>query len=158
LARKFTNLKDLEKYVQDEVYKSINKNEYMLEDVASQVMEKVTEKVVYDAYTPETYERRKEKNGLLDRRLMMFTYHGKTKNGTVSYFENTALGNDNLEDTFLVDTIEHGLEQNWNKTGEWSKPRPFVQKTAEVLNSGEIYPFALDTVKKMLKKSGLNIK
>lgn len=177
MAKKFTSLKDLEMYVQNQVLEAMSKSTE-LKDVTQDAMEHAVETMVYNAYTPKSYIRRKNKGGLSDRRNMTFTYHGKLgSNQIVSLFENITTGShyspvyfnpqDSLFGEYISETIEKGIEKNFynpieqDKRGRYvSTPRPFVQEGT--IGNLELMSFGTNKLAeafvKDLKKQGLNVK
>lgn len=128
-----------------------------LERELSTIMAQAVVDVVYGAYDPHMYERRTNGESLSDPRSMAITDVIVESNGQVRVvFENLAKGADTLEDEFLVDTIEEGIEANWMKSGEWSKPRPFVSETAERIRQNP--STVVNAVKQGLREKGFTIK
>lgn len=128
--KQFRNLKELQRYINlnvpDEIFK-----QGKLERQLKEAMLEAVERIVYEAYTPTTYDRRGSDGGLKDVDNMMITEAFFSGNNFKIIFENITKGNDTLSDEFLTRTIEEGIESNWQKTGEWSEPRPFMREMYE---------------------------
>lgn len=153
---KFKNLNDLEAYLQKNVHHVMNRSAE-LERVLADTMALAVWQVVYDAYEPESYNRREDDDGLADTRNMVINSVTVTDEGVKLIFENIAQGNDTLSRTFLTDTIVEGIKENWNYSGSpWSEPRDFVGETAKRLreNPEEI----VEAIKNGLKKKKFKFK
>ena len=158
MARKsFRNLKELEKYVKDTIPNQIMKDG-KVESLLKTSMRQAVQEVVYDVYLPEHYKRRGANGGLLDMNAMQITDVLMDGKNFKMIFENLAQGNDNdtLSGDFLTDTIEEGLEHNWQKTGVWSQPRPFVATTMGRIKSNP-KPL-IDAIKSSFIKAGFKVK
>ena len=131
----FKNLSTLEDYVKKKVLESIQTN-LGLEDIFAETMQEVIQKNVYDVYTPVEYERRGEQGGFLDTRFMHFTNHIAEGSRIVSTFENLAQGQDTMVGKYIAEMIEKGLKEPYNNPdGPWAEPRPFLEDTAQVLET-----------------------
>lgn len=131
----FKNLKDLEAYLKRNMHQVL-KNSMELERELAEVMYKTVIDRVYNSYTssPEEMDKRRGNNdGLSDIRNMIVTGVSLQPNGIVKVvFENIAEGRDTMEDTLLVDAFEQPSKNgHWNKQGEWSQDRSFINETAE---------------------------
>lgn len=130
---KFKSLGAMQTWLEKNVHQVVN-HSAELERVLADAMVDSVWKYVYDAYEPESYNRREDEGGLADSRNYAITSVTLDSGGRIKLiFENLTLGNDSLSHTFLTDTIEEGIEANWNRTGEWSEARPFVAETAKQL-------------------------
>lgn len=153
---KFRNLKDLEKYVQQKVEKTIKSE--MVQDVFKDAMQDSVHGEVYAQYKPLQYERRGDNDGLSDKDNMIFTQHTKQDKTLVSLFENVTVGSDypaydhetdSMNGYFISNLIEHGSDNihetpsnstnGWYELGKWSEARPFVLETALMLNNPSFF-------------------
>lgn len=144
------NFSELEK----ELYARIDAS--MVTDINRLVKEKMSEHVqsdVYDKYTPKTYERRYDNDGLSDINNMMAEYSMSNHSLTV---QNLTVGNSNYvpQDGFIAPIIESGEGYHYHFK-YFDKPRPFIHNTYEDLLSSKEY---IDTLKKSLQRQGLNVK
>ena len=156
MARKsFRNFKEIEKYLKDTIPNQIM-SDGKVEDILKNSMRQAVQEVVYDAYLPEQYKRRGINGGLLDMNVMQITDVLMDGKNFKMIFENLAQGNDTLRGQYLTDTIEQGLEDNWQKTGVWSNPRPFVATTMDRIKQNP-KPL-IDAVKKAFIKAGFKVK
>ena len=161
VKKSFRNLKELEKYLKDTIPNQIVKDG-KVESLLKTSMRQAVQEVVYDVYTPKgsptrpPYQRRGANGGLLDERTMQITDVLMDGKNFKMIFENLTQGNDTLSGDFLVDTIEQGLEENWQKTGVWSKPRPFVATTMERIKSNPA-PL-IEAIKSSFIKQGFKVK
>lgn len=149
---KFSNLKDLEKFVQSKVKDTV-KSPKVLSAFRHAMVESVYSEV-YDHYDSQFYDNRYEDGGLSDARNMVFTEHKLNGNTLTSDFENLTVGSneevyghptDSMSGYFISELIEKGSdfqhtspsnsENGWyNPDGKWADPRPFAKATAEKLN------------------------
>jgi len=128
---KFTNLKDLEAYLQRNFHEVMNSS-MELERVMAEEMSRAVVDVVYSAYDPKDYERRGNNDGLSDPRNGIVSDVIIEDNGKVRLiFENITEGNDSLQGDLLVDTIEEGIWDNWwSPASPYADARTFMQETA----------------------------
>lgn len=144
----FSNIKDLEKYVQGQVKKTVKSPQVLSAFRQAMVDSVYTE--VYDYYEPRVYERRYEDGGLSDARNMVFTEHKLDRKTFTSNFENLTVGSDSevyghptdsMSGYFISELIEKGSdfqhnspsnsENGWyDPEGKWADPRPFAKATA----------------------------
>ena len=156
MAKKsFRNLKELEKYLKDTIPNQIM-SDGKVENVLRNSMRQSIQEVVYDVYLPEQYKRRGANGGLLDMNTMQITDVLMDGKNFKMVFENLAQGNDTLSDQYLTDTIEEGLEHNWQKKGVWSNPRPFVATTMERIKQNP-KPL-IEAIKSAFIKAGFKVK
>ena len=139
---KFTNLKQLTDYIKDpQTNYIVFSNENIRRRVAT-VMSRAVQEVVYNAYLPVEYKRRGKDGGLGDERNVQITDVKVIGNRVVVSINNVTKGQnrfipiygrqrDSLDGQYISDTINEGIESNWYATGEWSKARPFIQRTIE---------------------------
>lgn len=151
----FSDFKKLENYILSKISQAVES--VAVEDVFSDAMQESVEEVVYDAYEPRgRYERRENNGGLSDVRNMSFTstsFDGKT---FISDFENLTVGQDSMKGNYISELIEEGSnniltgegnkENGWYSLGEWSKPRPFAQETANKLDNTGLHNTKLKDV------------
>ena len=154
-ANQFRNLKELEKYIKSHVPENIMQSKDV-ERLLKKQMYRAVYEVVYREYNPEYYERRGRHGGLADMRTMEITDAIINGNTFTMIFQNLAKGNDTLSGEYLTDTIEEGLEQNWETKGVWSEPRPFVYETAQAIKANP-KPL-INAVKKAFVKAGFKVK
>lgn len=131
----FSNIKDLEKYVQGKVKDTIKSPQVL--NVFRHAMVDSVYTEVYDYYEP-----RYEAGGLSDARNMVFTKHKLNGNTFASDFEN--LTSDSVDSYFISELIENGSDvkhtssnsrDGWyNPDEKWAEPRPFAKATAEKLD------------------------
>jgi|SRR6185312_17364792 len=129
---KFTTYSQIQDYLEKNALQIMSRSGD-LERVLANALADMAWQYVYDAYTPEKYNRREDEGGLVDQRNFAITDFKIEDGKALIVFENLTQGNDNLKEVYLSDTIEEGIEANWNKTGEWSESRPYVAKTIEML-------------------------
>lgn len=154
-AHQFNNLFALQKYIEANIPNTIMKNGNV-ERVLRGTMQQAVYDVVYSSYVPHEYQRRRQDGGLGDPRLMKIT-QAIVNNGKFHIiFENLAQGNDTLKGQYLTDTIEEGIEEFWQKQGEWSKPRPFVQETINRIKADPSH--LINAVKKAFIQAGFQVK
>ncbi|MEQ6356550.1 hypothetical protein ABNX05_18160 [Lysinibacillus sp. M3] len=136
----FSNIKDLEKYVQGKVKDTIKSPQVL--NVFRHAMVDSVYTEVNDYYDPHAYERSYDVGGLSDARNMVFTKHKLNGNTFASDFEN--LTSDSMDGYFISELIENGSdiqhtssnsENGWfNPDEKWAEPRPFAKATAEKLD------------------------
>lgn len=148
------NMKDLEKYLQVKINKSLQTE--VFEEVRD-VEQKNIDQTVYDSYTPKVYERRDILDGLIADKNIEGTL---VQNGVLEV-KNIAKPSPPLfkdvHHTEFPEWIEHGYVKNfWNDNDEvWEHPRPFTSNTKEDLESNKQHVKAM---KDGLKKQGLDVK
>lgn len=156
---KFTNLNDLEKYLQKNIYDLLFKSGE-IERIMAEEMSQAVLDVVYSSYEPESYERRGDDNGLSDVRNMQITNVIVEGNAIKMEFENLTKGNDNLKGEYTADLIEYGegfQGKHWNNAhGAWAQPRPFAEETANRLRSNPTQ--LLNALKSELSRRGFDVR
>lgn len=152
----FTDLAKLEKYIQTQFANNVWKNQG-IKDVIAEEMSQAVVDIVYTAYEPTQYERRRDDDGLSDVRNVEITYIDTVPNGVSVIVENLTEGEDSMQGKFITDLIEEGGIKEWNNpNGVWTEPRPFVEETINRLKAN---PTKLtDEVKQTLKNIGLDVK
>lgn len=171
MVRRFTNLNQIQRYIEDNV--SILKSKE-LEKLLAKEMSKAVHEVVYKQYTPKVYERREDSGGLSDTRNMHIT-SVKIVNGKVQLlFENLTMGQNNfipiyeynvdsLNGEFITDTIVDGIRDNWyhpDSTDDMgrvvSERRDFIDATIKNIKNNP-KPL-IDAIKECYKRLGFKIK
>lgn len=127
-----------------------------VENLLKSSMSQAVQEVVYDVYLPEHYKRRGANGGLLDMNTMQITDVLMDGKAFKMIFENLAKGQDSMKNGFIADTIEEGIADNWQKTGVWSNPRPFVRETMDRIKSNP-KPL-IEAVKSSFIKCGFKVK
>lgn len=154
----FKSLKDLENYANSQILHSIKVN-LALEDLFAEAMYDVIYTNVYSVYQPVEYERREEKEGLLDEKNMRFTEHSQLGSKKISsLFENVAQGQDTMEGKYISEMIELGIKEPYNNpNGIWAEPRPFTDDTTRYLNTAKNQEL-LNAFKAGLLKQGIKVR
>lgn len=125
-TKQFKNLNQLAKFIKDTVPSKIL-SEKKVENLLRNELRKSIIDVVYNAYEPEKYDRRKSDGGLADPRLMQIVDALVDGDTFKIVFQSIAEGNDTLKGEYLSETIIEGIKENWeNPNGEWSEPRDFI--------------------------------
>lgn len=153
--KSFNNLDELELYLQKNVMDILAKDA-SIERILAETMSQSVIDVVYGSYTPEQYERRMDEGGLSDIRNYVISDYGIKDGNVFLIFENLTEGSDSMKGKFIGDMIEYGIEDLWNNpNGEWSKPRPFSQETANRIkaNPAEL----LSAIKTALTTRGFTV-
>lgn len=135
----FKDLKSLFKYIEKMAEQTL------VDEVADTVRfeeQRQIEDIVYKAYTPFEYERRRYENEGLQDPEMMIAEIGKTAEGVVLSVINIAKGQDQ-EDLYIAPLVEYGdnegygeyqYKYNRNQTSwKYRKSRPFTRATIEAL-------------------------
>lgn len=162
----FKSFKDLEKAINKKIAKA------MQNEVAEKVRDVQQSKIdseVYDAYKPNTednepyvYERRRENEGLKDRKNMIATVSERDDGVSLSV-DNIAKGKSNgIEIAGLIeygDNAGYGeYDYKYNRDGtaeQYLKERPFIEETRKsLINTGD----HVEALKKGLKNQGIDIK
>lgn len=155
----FTNLADLQRYLQKNIVEIASRSADIERVVAEEISQAVVD-VVYAAYTPEQYDRRMDDGGLSDTRNIFITDFGIKDGKVFVTFENLTEGEDNLQGQFTGDLIEFGDgygNKYWNNPdGTWSDPRPFMEEAAKRLNDNP--QELVDAMKKGLAERGFKFK
>lgn len=163
----FKNLQELSKYLKNPVLNSsIFSNEQIRQRVATQ-MSKAVQEVVYNAYTPEEYVRRGRDGGLADPDNVRITKVEVIGNRIIVSINNLTKGQDryipiygkqvdSLNNQYIAETINEGIESNWYLSGEWSKARPFIQKTIENIKANP-QPL-INAIKSAYRKAGFKVR
>jgi hypothetical protein len=142
--KNFSNLKDLEKYIQTQIDKVLvaQVSEVIKDELESSISDEV-----YAKHEPSQYIRRGIPNnigGLADKSTM---HHNLISSGVLevtpdadfnhvfamNYARPKGYGDIDLNKS-LAENIEFGYG---SKTHDWDKPRPFVEKTRENLRSNK---------------------
>lgn len=152
---KFKDLTQMQAWLEKNVHQVVNRSAE-LERVLVDAMVDSVMRHVYDAYEPEFYNRREDEDGLADSRNYAITSVTLEAGRIKLVMENLTQGNDNLSHTFLTDTIEQGIEKNWDRTGVWSEPRPFIAEAIKELNENP--ERLIEALKKGLISKGLIIR
>lgn len=133
----FTNLDDLQNYLEHTFANSLE-NSAEVERVLESAMRESVMEHVYGAYAPVEYERRGDKGGLSDVDNMTITDVSVSGGKVKILFENLTQGADNLQGEYTGDLIEFGEGyggKHWDTQGAWSEPRPFSAKAADELRN-----------------------
>lgn len=156
----FKSLKDLEKYLQQQVNKSLERD---VTPVVKKIMIEQIEDTVYSAYSPSEYKRRGQDEGLADPENIGGVMVGNTLeviNATQTnpdiYINHERYDSQN-EGDYLTPIIEYGQGYDFareNGNAGYERPRPFISNTREKLKSTGAHVTAL---KKGLKKRGINV-
>lgn len=162
----FNNLKDLQTYLQYQFAETLLDSMDILR-VLSNTMSESVHDIVYKPFEPEWYIRRKDDGGLSDPRNGVIS-DVKLENGqVVLVFENIRSGQthylpiyekprDSLDGKYISETIEKGIDSNWYKQGQWTKPRPFMKETADRINQNPTE--LINALKSSLKERGFKVK
>lgn len=132
----FKNLADMQKGLISIIQDALVTTDDVRSEVA-RVESKAVEEYVYAKYTPEQYRRRGLNGGLSDPDNLELTEDGNNGKTIRLAFENTTMGNDSMEGEYIADGIETGEGMDWEKEGEWSNPRPFLNHATEMLKSND---------------------
>lgn len=136
----FSNLKDLERYVNRMATEAMSKGSNVKNTVIEEGKKQVQE-TVYDVYKPKIYER----TGQLKENWNW--------QDTPDGIEIINTRTDEESGKYIVDTVEYG--RNYDYGFEYSdKPRPFVENTAKSLKKDNRLTNAL---KKDMKSIGLDV-
>ena len=152
--RSFAELKeDIQALVDDAL-------KYEVADAIKDCEALTIEKVVYDVYSPNTYERREYEGGLADPENMV----EYVKNGTLTvdnlteFNQYPASSNSGIG---LAELVEYGdggggYHYDYGRPGaEFKHPRPFTQETINTLKSSKLH---VEVLKKALRARGLDVK
>lgn len=163
----FSNLQDLQSYLKSpDLVNRVFTTERVRKLVAREVSKSV-EEVVYKAYTPKLYTRRGKNGGLADPENVRFSkveiigdrisiFLENTTQGQTQFIPIYSNGIDSLNGKEITDTIERGIESNWYRTGEWSKPRPFIQRTIENIKANP-QPL-VNAIKTGFRQAGISVR
>ncbi len=152
------NLKELKNVLQDKV------NYALLTDVSDTITEVMVDHIiedVYNAYTPETYNRRFNDGGLMDSNNINRSVEANTlvvENNTVGspyYYYNGHKYISQNKNKEIVNVIETGIGYDIDGWEYDTVPRPFIHNTREDLINHKYHIAAL---KQGLKKQGLEVK
>lgn len=128
----FKNLKGVQEHLEREFQKFLEES-LAVEMILSEAMTIAVENVVYDAYEPEQYERRKV-GGLSDPKNMEIEDVTVKDNMVHLTMINTTKGVDSMVGKYITDTIVDGIKENWsNSNGAWSEPRDFITAATKEL-------------------------
>ena len=156
----FKSLKDLEKYLQQQVNKSLEKN---VTPVVKKIMIEQIEDTVYSAYSPSEYKRRGQDEGLADPENIGGVMVGNTLeiiNATAAnpdiYIHGVKYESINADD-YLTPIIEYGQGYEFHSDdgdSGYEQPRPFIENSRETLRQTKVHVKAL---KKGLRESGIKV-
>lgn len=148
----FSNLKDLEKYINQKSKVAMNKGKNVKEVVVDELIESI-EKNVYDEYSPRRYKRQTTNGGLTDRDNFAMD---ETKDGVAIYSTREATDLHGNE-VYAMEIIEGHADYSMPDTYGYGyeKPRHAVEPAREKLqNSNKL----IDAMAKDLKSVGIDIK
>ena len=163
-ANQFRNLKELEKYVKNNVPNNISRST-KLERTLAGFMKQSVYNEVYMGYLPKDLESRRwaRGKGLGYEGNMRITDMKLEDSELQIVFENLTQGRDSLSGQYLTDTIEEGIRSNWDEPDltdvygrRPSDPRPFVAETANMIRKEP--ERVKEAVKKAFKEAGFKIK
>lgn len=162
----FKDLNSLEKYLKSPQMTNKIFRDKKLKSILASTMSQAIYDVVYGAYVPKEYKRRRNNGGLGDVRNMNFTKVEVDGDKVRILFENLTLGQthqvvydrtkDTLQGQFITDTIVDGVESNWHKQGEWSEPRDFITETVRRIEANPSY--LINAIKDAYRSVGFKIK
>jgi hypothetical protein len=138
----FDNLKDLEKFLNEKIRKSLA-NE--VADVARDTMSDHVKSDVYDVYEPSQYER----TGDLYKDIST-----TMKNDNTLIVKNES--RDEESGRLIAPVVEYGVGYEWEESRIYNMqpfPRPFVENTAKELEKGK----AKNALAEGLRKQGVDI-
>jgi hypothetical protein len=138
----FDNLKDLEKFLNEKIRKSLA-NE--VADVARDTMSDHVKSDVYDVYEPSQYER----TGDLYKDIST-----TMKNDNTLIVKNES--RDEESGRLIAPVVEYGVGYEWEESRIYNMqpfPRPFVENTAKELEKGK----AKHALAEGLRKQGVDI-
>lgn len=175
----FKSLEQLENYLKTKEIRNKVFKDGRIREALAEEMSKAVQKVVYDAYKPKKYIRRKENGGLIDEANMHITYvelEGDfLSEQIVVYFENLTTAQrtnlpiygyaeDSLEGLFITDAIVEGYDaaderldwynpdekdESGNRVGD---PRDFISETIKNIKANP-KPL-IDAIKQSFRKIG----
>lgn len=155
---KFNSIKEIEEYLKHNVAEIVRQSPE-IERVLESVMRQKVMEVVYGAYEPSKYKRRKDEGGLSDPRNFAITSVDIIGNNILLKYENLTEGNDSLRGEYIGDLIEYGQGYNgktWSREGKWSKPRPFAEEAQKFLRDN---PQGLKrALRKSLTEAGFRVR
>lgn len=164
---KFSSVQELSNYLKNPALNSsIFSNELIRKRVATQ-MSKAVQEVVYNAYLPEQYVRRGKDGGLGDPENVRITEVKVIGNSVRIYINNITQGQDrfipiygrqvdSLDGQYIAETINDGIENDWILSGEWSKARPFIQKTIDNIRANP-QPL-INAIKTAYRQAGFSVR
>lgn len=148
----FSNLKDLEKYVNQKAKLAMNKGKSVKEVVVDELVISINENI-YDEYSPRRYSRQTTDGGLTDRDNFAMD---ETKDGVAIYSTREATdlqGNEVYAIEIIEGHADYSMPDIYNYGYE--KPRHAVDPAREKLrNSGKL----VEAMAKDLKSVGIDIK
>lgn len=122
----FDDLESLLEYVEDDI------ENVMLTEITEEIKDKeveVIEEVVYGAYDPLYYQRRREQGGLMDKDNMT-SYIEKYPDGEIVLFvENDTKVSPATYDSDRNDDLDIIIENGMGGNEPYSKPRRFTEET-----------------------------
>ncbi|AZV43731.1 hypothetical protein BAOM_3122 [Peribacillus asahii] len=148
----FSNLKDLEKYMNQQAKKAMSKGKNVKRAVVDEMIEKI-DKNIYPKYDPKMYTRQTTDGGLTDPENFAMD---ETAEG-VSIYSTREATDRSGQDVYALEIIEGHKEYSIEDTYGYGyeKPRHAVEPTREALrNSNKL----TNAMKDDLKSVGLNIK
>lgn len=136
---KFNNLKDLEKYINEQAKKALQNGKHVKNTVI-ETGKKHVDKDVY-SYQPKRYER----TGLLRE-----SWDVENTDDGIAVFNTRTDG-----EKYIPQVIETGIGYDYSGYGyEYEKPRPFISNMREELHNSNALKEAM---KKDLKDAGFNV-
>lgn len=142
----FSSLKEMEKYIQDEINKSL-KND--VAPVVKEVMSAEVQNTVYSVYEPKMYKRRYNNGGLMSENNMNDTL---IKDGVIAVSNDTPFNGKNYSGKTLTEVVVTGEGYTYDYPYEYNQPRDFIEATRKDLIQTQAHTKALVNG---LKKSGV---
>lgn len=134
----FKSLAAIQTYLEQNVHLIMNRSAELERELANVMSQSVVD-VVYGHYTPKSYERRGDNDGLSDTRNMEITSVSIESGKIKLIFENLTEGADSQYDVFITDMIEEGKSDMWNnQDGRWTDRREFVAETTRRLKENPV--------------------
>ena len=136
----FKNLKELERYINEQAKKALQNGKYVKNTVI-ETGKKHVDKDVYSVYTPKIYER----SGLLKE-----SWDVENTDDGIAVFNTRTDG-----EKYIPETIEYGINYDYSGYGyAYEQPRPFIAETRRELKDSNILKEAM---KKDLKDAGFDV-
>lgn len=146
MSKKFTNLDDLEKYIQKKI------NDVLLDQVSDAIKDELqfnVDNVVYSAGAPSQYIRRNLKNGSLgDKKTMNSSLlsDGTLKISPNANFNHLFANTRGYGEVDLTKSLAFNIEYGYGSKSHWyNAPRPFVQETVNKLKDNKAHVEVLKT-------------
>lgn len=138
----FKNLKELEKYINEQAKKALQNGKHVKNTVIETGKKHVDEDVYsYSVYTPKIYKR----TGLLRE-----SWDVENTDDGIAVFNTRTDG-----EKYIPKTIEYGINYDYSGYGyAYEKPRPFIANAREELHNSNALKEAM---KKDLKDIGLDV-